>query len=253
MAEKSKPGFVVLLDFYEPLQCLTDAQKGQVFDACFAYHLGRDPVLNDPLVKMAFSFIKPFFDKQCEAYARKCEQNRANAKRKYEQKRTDSTASDGMRTDANGCDGYQVKVKSKSEIESIKEENTSYSCQNPDFDAPGDEQETPHEDLFPRCPQEKILALYREILPELPQPRTIRGNVAVMVRARWSEKFRERGFKTEEEGLSYFRNLFTYISGNDFLTGRKNSGGRSWRCDYAWIMKAANFDKITNGYYGEAS
>ena len=113
MAEKSNPGFLILLDFYEPLQCLTDAEKGQVFDACFAYHLGRDVEFDDPLVKMAFSFIKPFFDKQCEAYARKCEQNRANALKKYGEKRTDANACERMQSDANGCEGSQIKVKTE--------------------------------------------------------------------------------------------------------------------------------------------
>ena len=124
MAEKSNPGFVVLLDFYEPLQCLTDAQKGQVFDACFAYHLGQDPALNDPLVRMAFSFIKPFFDRQCEAYERKCEQNRANAKKKYEDKRTDADGCDRKRTDATASDGTQIKVKEESKEEVKPKEST---------------------------------------------------------------------------------------------------------------------------------
>ena len=128
MAEKSKPGFVVLLDFYEPLHCLTDAQKGQVFEACFAYHLGRDVALDDPLVKMAFSFIKPFFDKQNEAYARKCEQNRANVNKRYERKKEETQETDEYERIQPNTDEYersQIKVKSevKTEIKNISPPN----------------------------------------------------------------------------------------------------------------------------------
>lgn len=146
---------------------------------------------------------------------------------------------------------------------SLNLKNITYSCQNrPDFD----EQATPEETAIeqgslvvspahgcPRCPQEKILSLYREILPGLPQPRKIRPNIAAQVRSRWTEKCEEKGFKTEEQGLEYFRNFFTYVSRNDFLTGRKSSGGRQWRCDYRWLMKAENFDKVTSDYYGGQS
>jgi hypothetical protein len=145
-------------------------------------------------------------------------------------------------------------------IKDIKE-NTSYSCQNLDFDAPSVEEKPAIEQgtlvdqhvssEYPQCPQQKILSLYREILPSLPDIRTLRPNLQSQVRARWNEKCHEKGFSSQEEGLEYFRKFFTYVSNNDFLTGRKNTGQRKWRCSYAWLMKAENFDKVTSGYYSE--
>jgi hypothetical protein len=98
------------------------------------------------------------------------------------------------------------------------------------------------------CPQKKIAALYAEILPELPQVRELRDDIQKNVRARWIEKQREKGFRTEADGLEYFRNFFTYVSNNNFLMGRADQNS-TWRCDYRWLMKAANFDKVTSGYY----
>jgi hypothetical protein len=147
-----------------------------------------------------------------------------------------------------------------SPVKDIKNTNVFLS-KSPDFD----EQDDPLVDDAPvitqgelvpssqkiECPQQKILSLYREILPSLPDVRTLRPNLQSQVRARWNEKCHEKGFSSQEEGLEYFRKFFTYVSNNDFLTGRKNTGQRKWRCSYAWLMKAENFDKVTSGYYSE--
>lgn len=79
------------------------------------------------------------------------------------------------------------------------------------------------------------------------QPRTVRPNVAAQVRARWHEKRKEGKFHDEDGGVAYFRRLFRYVAQNAFLSGRKTS----WKADYEWLMKAANFDKVTTGKYAE--
>ena len=102
-------------------------------------------------------------------------------------------------------------------------------------------------DTSQTVPQGKILELYREELPFLRQPRTVRPNVQVQVRARWNEKLKEGRFHDENGGLEYFRRYFRYVAQNGFLSGRKTS----WKADYEWLMKAANFDKVTTGKYAE--
>ena len=97
------------------------------------------------------------------------------------------------------------------------------------------------------CPQGRILEAYRQELPFLRQPRTVRPNVAAQVRARWHEKRKEGKFHDEDGGVAYFRRLFRYVAQNAFLSGRKTS----WKADYEWLMKAANFDKVTTGKYAE--
>ena len=102
-------------------------------------------------------------------------------------------------------------------------------------------------DTSQTVPQGKILELYREELPFLRQPRTVRPNIQVQVRARWNEKMKEGRFHDENGGLEYFRRYFRYVAQNGFLSGRKTS----WKADYEWLMKAANFDKVTTGKYAE--
>lgn len=106
---------------------------------------------------------------------------------------------------------------------------------------------SPEKDTTQTVPQGKILELYREELPFLRQPRTVRPNVQVQVRARWNEKLKEGRFHDEAGGLEYFRKYFRYVAQNGFLSGRKTS----WKADYEWLFKAANFDKVTTGKYAE--
>jgi hypothetical protein len=102
------------------------------------------------------------------------------------------------------------------------------------------------------CPQQKVLAVYREELPSLTQPRTWRSNDAVALRARWNEKKKEGKFSTPEEGLDYFRKFFRYVAKSPFLMGRVASrDGRAFKADLRWLMKAANFDKVLEGKYHE--
>lgn len=93
----------------------------------------------------------------------------------------------------------------------------------------------------PRCPHQAIIAVYHEILPELPGVRTWRPNKAVELKSRWVEKFREGKFRDVETGIAYFRRFFEYVRTRDFLMGRT----KPWRADLGWLVKAANFDKVT--------
>lgn len=98
----------------------------------------------------------------------------------------------------------------------------------------------------PLCPQNAMLALYHEVLPELPRIRTLRKPLQEQVRTRWREKYDEGKFSTTAEGLEYFRGFFAYVKNCSFLMGKNKT---SWTCDYRWIMKADHFDKITEGKY----
>lgn len=133
-------------------------------------------------------------------------------------------------------DGQPVGITKDIKNKDIK--NTSYSMpESPDSDG---------------CPQQKVLAVYREELPSLTQPRTWRSNDATALRARWNEKKKEGKFSTPEEGLDYFRKFFRYVARSPFLMGKvANRDGRAFQADIRWLIKAANFDKVLEGKYHE--
>lgn len=107
-------------------------------------------------------------------------------------------------------------------------------------------------DRLPACPQQALLDLYAECLPELPQPRAWEGTAADNLRARWrwvltatKRGTGERYATTANEAIEWFRRFFGYVAGSDFLVGRK----AQWQADLRWLVKAANFDKVLSGAY----
>lgn len=104
---------------------------------------------------------------------------------------------------------------------------------------------------LPTCPQQEILKLYEEILPELPQPRMWDGARATNLTARWKAVLKlltkPDNPATHENALDYFRQVFLLVRKSDFLMGRKTE----WTASLGWIVKAENFSKIIDGNYDQ--
>ena len=97
------------------------------------------------------------------------------------------------------------------------------------------------------CPYQKIIADYNEILgPYLGMCQKLTPTRQKAVRARWLDCMKDGDFKTQEEGVAYFKRYFDYIRSCDFLMG---SNGRDWRADFDWIFKQQNYTKICEGKY----
>lgn len=92
----------------------------------------------------------------------------------------------------------------------------------------------------PDCPHEDIIALYHECLPQCQQVRDWTPARQANLRARWNED-------EKRQNLPYWRLLFEYIAGCDFLVGR--SGKSPFMADLEWITKQNNFVKIREGKY----
>lgn len=111
----------------------------------------------------------------------------------------------------------------------------------------------------PTCPHRKLLALYRQKLGELPQPRPElwEGSAgAEAMRQRWKwlltakrDDTRERYATTVEEGVDWFDRFFDQVANSPLLMGRKSR----WRADLGWLMKRENFIKVVAGNYLEGA
>jgi hypothetical protein len=109
----------------------------------------------------------------------------------------------------------------------------------------------------PDCPHQRILELWAEVLPLHMQhlPSTWRGTKADALRARWRETAVKRRWKTEEQGLRFFRRFFMYIGLSRFLSGRvpaKSADATPFMATLEWVVKQSNWDKIRNGNYNQA-
>jgi hypothetical protein len=104
----------------------------------------------------------------------------------------------------------------------------------------------------PACPHQAILALWAEVLPALPQhdAEQWRGTRAEHLRARWREAAASGHWHSEQEGLAYFRRLFTWVGESRFLTGREHAPGRRpFFAELAWVIAPDNFAKVVEGKY----
>lgn len=97
------------------------------------------------------------------------------------------------------------------------------------------------------CPYQEIIADYNEILgPYLGMCQKLTPTRQKAVQARWRDCMKDGDFKTQDEGIAYFRRYFEYIKTCDFLMG---NNGRDWRADFDWIFKQQNYTKICEGKY----
>lgn len=97
------------------------------------------------------------------------------------------------------------------------------------------------------CPYQKIIADYNEILgPYLGMCQKLTPTRQKAVQARWRDCMKDGDFKTQDEGITYFKRYFEYVKKCDFLMGNNN---RDWRADFDWIFKQQNYTKICEGKY----
>lgn len=97
------------------------------------------------------------------------------------------------------------------------------------------------------CPYKELVAAYNEILgPYLGMCQKLTPTRQKTVQARWRDCMKDGDFKTQDEGIAYFRRYFEYIKTCDFLMG---NNGRDWRADFDWIFKLSNYTKICEGKY----
>jgi len=112
---------------------------------------------------------------------------------------------------------------------------------------------------IPPCPLAELASVYREELPELPQPRMslfADSKDADALRQRWrwvltaKHESGSRAGKplatTQAEGVAWFRRFFGYVAQCDFLTG---GNPRGWTADLGWLVKKTNFSKVLQGNF----
>lgn len=83
--------FILYTSYYALIEGLTDEQLGQLTRAVFIYARDGEVIKLEPVVRMAFSFIKDNIDRNADKYQKKCERNRENIKKRWEKKHSEDT------------------------------------------------------------------------------------------------------------------------------------------------------------------
>lgn len=92
------------------------------------------------------------------------------------------------------------------------------------------------------CPYDKIISLYREMLPECPMLRVLTPARKKHIKARWNNDLRT---------LGEWKNYFDFVSQSDFLMGRVDgkNGAPPFIVDLEWLCKQANYAKVAERKY----
>lgn len=104
---------------------------------------------------------------------------------------------------------------------------------------------------LPQCPHDRVLALWAELAPELPQPSRWNDKRRKLLQTRWRESAADEKWTSVDEGLRYFAKLFRWVKQSAFLTGKSpaSPGRQVFTVDLEWLFNAANWLKVIEGKY----
>lgn len=93
-------GFMLYTAQYPAIKTMTQEQKGDLLDALYAYAIDGAQISAeaDPMVQMAFAFIRDAIDRAQGKYEAKCERNRQTALKREQKKREAQTYTNTMQT-----------------------------------------------------------------------------------------------------------------------------------------------------------
>ena len=83
--------FILYASDYQLIEGLTDEQLGQLTRALFIYARDGEVINLEPVVRMAFVFIKDKIDRNQAKYQKKCERNRENIRKRWNISNTNDT------------------------------------------------------------------------------------------------------------------------------------------------------------------
>lgn len=109
-------------------------------------------------------------------------------------------------------------------------------------------------DQLPPCPIQQIVAVYHEVLPELPHVVVVRknGNREKAIAAFWqwvltsTKPNGSRRATTTEEGISWLRDYFERARLSDWIMGRtpRGAGHENWQADIEYLFSEKGMKQV---------
>jgi hypothetical protein len=101
----------------------------------------------------------------------------------------------------------------------------------------------------PRCPVDKIVEVYHQVLPELPKVMALTAKRKSSIKQRWDQLKPE----STEDGVESFTDYFKLVRGSDFLMGKKpaSNGHKVFVATLEWLVNESNFIKVCERNYHE--
>lgn len=108
-------GFMLYTAQYPAIKTMTQEQKGDLLDALYAYAIDGAQISAeaDPMVQMAFAFIRDAIDRAQGKYEAKCERNRQTALKREQKKREAQTYTNVHEQDADNAAEHEREGKAQ--------------------------------------------------------------------------------------------------------------------------------------------
>lgn len=108
-------GFMLYTAQYPAIKTMTQEQKGDLLDALYAYAIDGAQISAeaDPMVQMAFAFIRDAIDRAQGKYEAKCERNRQTALKREQKKREAQTYTNVHEHDADNAAEHEREEKAR--------------------------------------------------------------------------------------------------------------------------------------------
>lgn len=122
--------FILYTSYYAIIEGLTDEQLGQLTRALFIYARDGKTIKLEPVVRMAFSFIKDNIDRNADKYQKKCERNRENIRKRWEKKHAEDTTERSDTTEYERIPSNTNVYEEKSRIPYDNDNDNEYDNDN---------------------------------------------------------------------------------------------------------------------------
>ena len=252
-----RDSFILYTSYYALIEGLTDEQLGQLTRAIFLYARDGETISLEPVVRMAFAFIKDNIERNQDKYQAKCEKNRQIAlererkKREAREKAGDTNVHERARTCENNTnvherspydndneydnDNYNDVSKETNILEPSKEGIQSASVKT---EAPGGGKVSKSQNIDYAAVKEYWNRKHDETKSAMPPITLMTENRKVMVKAR------VRQCKGDVKTL--YR-VIDIAMASDFMNGNNKHG---WLGKFDWIFgNEQNFAKVLEGNF----
>ena len=247
--------FILYTSYYAIIEGLTDEQLGQLTRALFIYARDGKAIKLEPVVRMAFSFIKDNIDRNADKYQKKCERNRENIRKRWEKKQAEDT---NERSDTNVYERIPSNTNVYEEKSRIPYDNDN------EYDNDNDNDNDVSKETDNNIPSKEGLSISEN--PKVDPARRCAKIDFAAIKAYWNTKHDQSGSAMRrltlmsDQRKSNVRARIREYGGDvqkvykaidkamasDFMNGKN---GKGWVASFDWMMCPSNFPKVLEGNY----
>ena len=241
--------FILYTSDYQLIEGLTDEQLGQLTRSLFIYVRDGEIIKLDPVVRMAFVFIKDKIDRNQQKYKKKCERNRENIRKRWNKSNTNDTKeNERIPNDTsvyeripNDTTRYLYDSDSDSDSDSDVSKETDNNIPSKEGSSIS---ENPKVDPARRCTKIDFAAIKEYWNTKHDQSGSAMRRLTLMSDQRKSNvraRIREYGGDVQKVYKAIDKAM-----ASDFMNGKN---GKGWVASFDWIMCPSNFPKVLEGNY----